>query len=273
MIPTDPVYITIVRWPEGYTLAEQVAAVAESTGLDPHGARQRVAKGVPAVVQRTDADTASAMMAALKARRVMALAVPERTLQAVAKPILLKRLVPAIGAPEPMFLAEPWRDAACGVRAADVFLLIRAKIRAVIRGDTQTDTYTAPVASPFGGMMVTQVSETYRYDRDQRTEVIDMYMRDGTAYRIMGSKFNFDGLGDERGYSDNENADKLACMIAESAPGCFIDTEFSSFGCPSAYYRHWRSSSKAKEIRSEEGAFEFYSPWRFLLTKALARRN
>lgn len=271
MSTPDHVYITIVRWPAGSSVGEQAAALASATGLDAPTARQRIAKSPPLIVHRVSASQAPGVMAVLKSHRVAALAVPERTMQAVPRPIILKSLAPALGAPEPMFLAEPWRSEPRGIRAEEFFLLVRAKIQALIRGETQTDSQVQVAFVPGVGLAPVATSETYRYDRSQRTEVIDLYLRDGTAYRIAGSKFNFSSLGSDRGYSDNENADKLACVLAEASPGCFIDTDFESFGCPTAYYHNWRSTLKAKEIRSDEAAFDFYSPWRFLLTKALAK--
>lgn len=269
MSGADPVFITILRWPEGYTIDSQIEAVVEATGLDPHAAHQRLVKGTPLVIHRVDASIASEVLSPLKARKVMCLGVPEKTMRAVPKPVHLKRLVPAIDAPQPMYLAEPWREEARGLRASDLFLLIRAKLKASIKGETQEDTYNT-VGVGFGGhVSVVTVTETYRYDRDQRTEAIDLYLRDGTCYRIFGTKFNFDCLGERRGLTDMENADKLACMVAESAPDCLVDTNFDAFNCPSVFYRQWRTAPKANEIRSDNAAFEFYSAWRFLLTKAL----
>ncbi|MGE3107620.1 MAG: hypothetical protein AB7G11_17830 [Phycisphaerales bacterium] len=269
----DFTYITVLEWPGGQSMDDLAEGVATATGLDRFTARQRVTGGVPTVIHRVESGREEAVLHALRARGIGATGVPSRAIREVAEPVQLKRVMPALGAPEPMFLFEPWREEARGVRAREVFLLVRAMLRTRIRGEVQVDVYPEPMVGPGGGIYTRYRTERYRHDRHEQTHVIDVYLLDGTAYRVSGAKFNFESLGEARGLTDRENVDKLACFMAESAAGCVVDMGFSEFRCPPVFCRGWRGRAKANEVRSDEGVFDFYSAWRYVVTRRELERG
>jgi hypothetical protein len=272
--PRSYAYLSIIRWPDGYTQDNQVEALVEAVGLEPHDARQRVAKGVPAIVHRFDESLVHEVIKPLKARRVMAFIVPHRKLEDLPTPVAAKRLIPAEDAPAPMYMCEPWRGDGAGFLASDLFLMVRAQLRKVTRGETQTDTYHEVGYSPFVGTHITTHTETFRYDKTKFTHMIDLYLKDGRRIRINGDKFNFDLLGKARSLTDAENIDKLACRIAEEAPECLIDTGFEKFIAPTMLIRSLKSERlRNDELRNDNPAFEFYTAWTYLLNRVRAARE
>jgi len=270
----DFAYLSIIRWPDGYSVDDRVAAIVEATGLDHVAARQRVVKGTPAVVHRFDASLSDAVMAPLKSRRIGAFCITQRVLDALPDPKPAKSLSAAVGAAEPMYLCEIWRDESVGFLARDLFMIVRARLRLTQRGETQIETRMEPTYVPGIGLMPTAVTEKYRYDKTKFTDMLDLYLLNGTRIRVNGDKFNFDVLGTDRGMTDNENMDKLALRLGEESPLCRIDNDFQSFICPSILIRGWRTGRNGeREIRNDSPAFEFYSAWSYLFRKALAGRE
>lgn len=286
MAREDQTYITIISWPDGYTAANQLEAVVAATGLEPVQAARRVMRGVPAVIQRVPTSLVDNVTTPLRTRGVGFVTMAERRLRALPKPILLKRLTSADGAPQPMFLAEPWRGDPFGLRAADLFLLLRARLRKTLAREPEHDVTYYPYSifgsrapTPFPGHIAVEniargvrVTEVISRDLNDTIDVIDLCTHNDTRYRIRGDKFNFDVLGNARGHSDFENADKLAYLLAQAAPTCVIDTTFPLFRCPEEFAHDWRTANrKPSETRNDEPAFEFYSAWSVLYHHARVR--
>jgi hypothetical protein len=125
---SDRAYITIVRWPSAFTREEMAAALVDALGMDPYHAAQRATHPLPLVVARVDAPLAENVLARFRARRVSAFSLTHAYLRALPRPFLVKRLVPALGAAEPMYMAEPWRGDPTGFRTRDLFLIVRAAV-------------------------------------------------------------------------------------------------------------------------------------------------
>ncbi len=266
----DVAYLSIVRWPGGYTRQQMVEALVDAAGMDPFVADQRVAKGVPAVVHRLDAALAPDVLKHLHKRNVAALAPARSQMESIAPALKAKRLVEAIGSPEPMYMCEMWRDEGRGLLPRELFLIVRARLRRIERGRPEAEVdYNYNYAT---GYAVPEV-HIIRKDKSSLSEVMDLYLRDGSRIRISGDKFNFDVLGDERGLSDNENADKLALKLAEQSPKVLVDTKFAEFICPPDFVLRWRTSTGGKEVRDDHPAFEFYSVWACLVYRRLAARE
>jgi hypothetical protein len=261
-------YLSIVAWPRGYTREMMTESLVEATGMDPFHADQRIARGVPTVVERIDAAVAREVLRPLRKRKVAAFAPTQSQMDAVAAPLSAKRLVPAGGAPQPMYLCEPWRGEGIGFLASDLFLLVRAGLQRE-RGQVETDVTYGGDPDTGGGLEV----HTWRHDKMRLSEAMDLYLRDGSRIRISGDKFSFDVLGTERGHSDNENMDRLALRLAEESPNVLVDVAFRDFVCPPHLISGWRRQIGARSVRDDQPAFEFYSVWSFLLHKRLARRE
>ncbi len=281
-------YISVVQWPERFTRQDCTVAVVDATGMDPFHADQRVAKGTPVVIQRMEVGgPAEAAVARLRTHGAMVFAPTESVMASVPPPIRLKRIEKAMGAPKPMFMAELWpagrqalrggRDGEThrGIIAEEMLLIIRARVR---QGSSVTNIDVTPnplYHNAYGVGFDLETSVTRESTISVR-DVMDIYLRDGTRYRIDGSKFNFDGLGKDRGYSDNVNADKVAVMLAESNRRAMVDTDFGSFNCPEGLVRgaggreRWMNSTGVLK-RDDMPLFEFYSIWAYLMYRRLMK--
>jgi hypothetical protein len=269
MQPSEPAFLSIVARPERLDRNGLITALAEAAGVDPFHAGQRLAKDVmPCVIGRIDASVASDVVVELRGRGVHAIAPTSAQLRNFAPPIRAKRLVPAIGAPEPMYMCEPWRDEAFGFTAREVGIIVRARLTKTQKGPARTE-QTGAFYDPFSGAVVAEY-ETVRDTRSSISDILDIYLRNRRRIRCCGDKFNFDMLGASRGYTDNENMDKLSVMIAESAPKAVVDLGFSDFTCPPAVASAYRTSSGGAAMKDDNPVFDFYSPWIVQVFRALA---
>src|SRR5688572_30615319 len=113
---SDRAYITIVRWPRSFTRDDRILALVDALGLDTYHAGLRASQEPPQVLARVDAAVAPDIVARFRARKVSAFAMTQAYLQAQPAPMLVKRLVPALGADEPMYMVEPWKGDGAGLR-------------------------------------------------------------------------------------------------------------------------------------------------------------
>lgn len=291
----ETAYLTIVSWPKAADRVQAAGWLAEAAGLDPFLAEQRVAKGLPSVVQRLPAERAREAVRALRAKGVGCFAPTQTEIESGPEPILAKRLSAPEGAPEPMYLVEPWRGEPTGFLTRDIFLLVRARIKIVETQQAESGSALGTANRSAGGGLagmalglgtagVIGIGMYASSDVDSgasgapttktsTTDVLDVYLRNDVRVRINGDKFGFDVLGAERGYSDNENMDKLAVRLAEQAPGALVDTGYNKFNCPGALLRNVRLSPKGKRTRNDTSVFEFYSVWAWLMYRRLAKRQ
>jgi hypothetical protein len=289
----EQAYLSILSWPPSLDRAQATAALAESADLDPFLADQRVARGLPSVVQRLPTSRARLAIKALRAKGVGCFALTQSQIQAAPTPLAAKRLTEAIGAPEPMYMVEAWRAEAGGFLTKNIFLMVRARIKVCETqrpesggafGSLNRGTAGSLAGMGLGmgvgivgiGMYASSEMDAGTTSgpttRTSTTEVLDIYLRDNSRIRINGDKFNFDVLGPDRGFSDNENMDKLALRLAEQAPGALVDTGFSKFVCPGTFLKNLQVSHNGKQVRNDMSLFEFYSVWSWLMHRLLAGR-
>jgi hypothetical protein len=264
----DSAFLSVVRWPQGMDRDALVAALGEAAGVDPFHAEQRLAKGkTPAVIQRIDPSLVPTVLAALKSRGVPAIAPTASLLRSFAPPIRAKRLARAIGAPEPMFMCEPWHEESFGFAAKQIGIMVRGRLT---RSQSSARTEQAGFGyDPITGTLYTQF-ETVRESRSTISDILDIYLRDRRRIRVNGDKFNFDILGPERGYTDNENIDKLSVILAECAPRAIIDLGFADFSCPASVLGSYRTTPAGGAIKDDHPVFDFYSAWVVQVYRALA---
>ena len=109
-----------------------------------------------------------------------------------------------------------------------------------------------------------------RTTRVSVTEIMDLYLRDGSRIRINGDKFGFDVLGEGKGYTDRQNMDKLAVMLSERAPRAIVDLNFREFRCPpDILTSYFRSAEGRVRLTVEAPAFDFYSVWAALMYRKM----
>ena len=284
--PTDA-YLSVIDWPDTLDAESRAHALVRSAGLDLFTARLRIARGTPQVVARLPEARARGGVDVLHRAGATAFAPTRAQIAGMNEPLRAKRLTPAEGAPEPMFMVEAWRGEGRGMLARDIFLLVRARLKRsrtrVTDGPAssglsgRTIAITA-VAGPAAGM-VASVFGAGRSGADTTTslhvtEVLDIHLRDGAIVRIDGDKFSFDILGPAKSPTDRQNMDRLALLLANAAPAAMVDTSFAAFTCPPEIARDsWIGTSGSTVHSRDEGpAFDFYSCWVSLMYRSLLVR-
>ncbi len=261
----EQAYVSLLEWPQGLTLEDRIAAISASTGLDRYNARLRAQREAPVVLARLAAGAAAEAAEELRKIGAFVFVATESQIRSCAAAHRAKALRPALGAPEPTYLVELWRDEPVVLKASELFLIVRGRLRRSERTEGRVDVQYEPLS---GGTTLEIGSPGTRL---AVSDLIDLWDRSGRRIRINGDKFNFDVLGAERGYSDNENADRLALRLASQAPRAMVDTSFAAFHCPPDILRAvWQTGMNGQRRRSDAPAFDFYSVWSWLMHIALA---
>jgi hypothetical protein len=275
-------YITIVRWPKGFTAQDRLEALADAMGIDPYTAGLRAVQEPPLVAGMVDELVAPDIIARFKAHRTLAFALTQAHIARLPKPQLVKRLTPAIGADDPMYMVELWRAEPTGLKASDIFLLVRGTVdrsttRTRISGSSATKQAgglatlggAALGAVVPGGVDISHTTEIHL------TQLLDIYLNDHSLLRLNSDRVSFDVLGKQRGFTAAENMDKIATLLGTQAPGSQLDTGFTRFKPPADCASEMTSSAAVnvtKTQRDESSAFDFYSGWIYTITRALTPR-
>ncbi len=276
MPPPDRVYITLLAWPKRLSGAGRAEALVSACGLDAPHAQRLAADAGPVLVMALPPTPARAAVKALPAAGIPAVGHPQARFDELLPPFACKRLVAAQGAADALYLAEPARprrDEPRGLRAADIRLIVRARL---VRQTVESTTSAALEPRLAGAFDVPTVERVRTTTESHVSDVIDVYEHSGRAVRIDGDRFNFDVLGTARGLSDGQNAGRLATMLAERAPRAEIDLDFAARRLRGPAARTHRTSgmslSGATLIarRDDHAAFDFYSVWRCLVPRTLA---
>ncbi len=273
-------YITVVRWPKGFTPENRLEALAEAMGIDPYTAGLRAVQEPPFIVGRVDESVAPDMVARFRARKVLAFALTQTHIAKLAAPQLVKRLVPAEGAAEPMYLVEFWKGDPTGLKSKDIFLLVRGTLdrsttRTQVSGQSQMKTMGLGMGI---GLAMPGSVEVSHSTESKFSQILDIYLRDKTLLRINSDRVSFDVLGKQKGFTAVENTDKVALRLAGEAPEALVDTGFGRFKPPadialetstSATSMGGSTSMSARQ-RDEGSAFDFYSGWIYTINRGLA---
>lgn len=256
--------MSVLEWPDGLTESDRIAAIAGATGLDKYNARLRGQREPPLVLARLEAAAADRAGEALRGIGAFVFVARESQVKACSAIHRAKALEPALGAPEPTYLCRLWREEEPIVlKPRELFLIVRARLRRSERTETRIDVSIEPrkgMVMEFGTPGI----------RMALSDLVELWDRRGRRIRINGDKFNFGVLGAERGFSDNENADRLALRLANEAPRALVDTGFGAFHCPPDILRAvWGMGPDGRRTRSDAPAFDFYSVWSYLMHVAL----
>lgn len=274
-------YITIVRWPKAFTAQDRLEALADAMGIDPYTASLRIAQEPPFVAGMADELVAADIVARFKSKHTPAFALTQAHIARLPKPNLVKRLTPADGAAEPMYMAELWRGDPTGLKASDIFLLVRGTVdRSTTRTQVSsqgmnTRSMGLPGLGVGLGVGLPGAADVSRTTETKLTQILDIYTLDHALLRINSDRVSWDVLGKQRGFTGAENADKLATLLATQAPLAQLDTGFGRFKPPADVISDMTmmpGANTTMNMRDESSAFDFYSGWIYTITRALAPR-
>ncbi len=274
MSDSDPAYVSVLQWAHGSGVDDQVEAIVASCALDPYDAELKVRKGVPQVLLRAEASVAEAMLDEFVKRGVMAFAPRRAQMRGAGDAPRIKRLMAMHDGTG--YVCEMWRGEGTSFRFSDVLCMIRAKLRSSER-TTRVESNHRSVARGYmiggtigaaGAYAANAISGGPTTDsRIKTTDILDLYLRDGRRLRLDADKFNFDVLGEERGYADHVNMGLLSDRLRRGAPRAMFDEGFRHFVCPMEFAgdRVRASGDATVRTRSEAGPFDFYSVWAYLM--------
>ncbi len=261
--PTELALVTVAVWPPAWSRPQIVEALVESIGINPADAQLLAPVATPTVIAVMETTAARDAVRVLRSKRVGSLAIPVPQLAALQPALLAKRLVPAVGAPEPLYMVEPWRGEGRGLRMRDVILFVRGRIPKFTKSvsiDAPNNQYGGTTATyyPLDEPFVTTVTEM----RGGRDEALDIYTAAGPPIRITG-RFDFGSLlGKDKGYSDADNMDRTAVKLGDQAPAAMIDLGFKEFKPPRGIALKLTASTASGTVRRDDTPlFEFYSAW------------
>jgi hypothetical protein len=251
-------YLSIIEWPPGGDPAEQAQALAKAADMDQYQATMAIRRGFPQVVLRTDPPAAETAVERLHDLGVVALACRQEDLARFGAPRRVKRLVPTDDLLTHSYTCEMWRDAEVVLNMADVFLIVRATLAA-----TQARTGVDGPSRGGAAGAVPGSRGAVRLSAASSTEMLDLYLNDGTCLRIDADKFNFDVLGEAKQLTEHLNAEALLQRLRSQAPQAIVDTAFADFRCPPDIIRaHFSFAGHSSTTRTSDApAFDFYSAW------------
>ena len=282
-------HVVVIEWPPGADRQQRAEIIAAATGKMPTICLGLASKSLPCVLATAQRDEARAATQILRERGVLAVYPSTADIESVGNPFMCKRLAPALGAPEPMYLCDPQmtRLDPRPLKMSDVTLLIKGRIQRV---DSKTDVSdNSSVSSygygggvgpfgPFGGPLgpfyndsLDTLSTGKVTTRNTSSyEVIDLYTATDPAVRIDARRFNYELLG-KRSLTDSENMNRLAVLLAEQATSAFLDLDFN----PASSFAHLstrRTNVQTGTSVDDRGpAFDFYSRLQCIIDRALRK--
>lgn len=275
----DRSYLTVLRYPPDLTERQRTLALSHGLAVDDYSASMLQKLAPPAVVKTCSSDAAAEAVGRLRELGIDAAAIAREQIERFSARTEAKRLLPAIGAPRPMYAIEPLRP-----RLATVSSIVMDDVAMVVFGrvvKTKSMVDPAPtMGSDLSGLddsHAIAAGAAVHASMDHSTPagvprsrtsadayLIDLYTRRGECVRIDSDKCSFDVLGDDRGLTDRENAAKLLDRLRAEATRGVVDVGFENFKPPGDVLVQRSRAVGGTSINSSDNrpAFDFYSAWR-----------
>jgi hypothetical protein len=277
---TELCWVTIAAWDPSLDTPARAHALVAAAGIHPATASSVAERPAPLILTAAPRNVAREIARALTTAGAARAMYPSTTaIRDIADPFRCTKLLEARDAPIPLFTAAPHstRLPSRALNLLDLTLIIRARVR----GTTIQTTRLSPDTGDFGDSTPGDTPLTSTKSAPI-SDLLDLYTADGPPIRIDGRRFSFALLGLNRGYSDGDNMTRLATFLAERAPAATIDLGFAHFHAPglvrAAATRPLAgplglagdtSPFTSTTRRDDTAIFEFYSPWRALVDRAL----
>ena len=251
-------FLTIVSWPDGYDRRQLAQLLADCSGLDPHDLRYRLGQPPPMILGQIEADIAHRAIAGLTQRGGDAFALTLDDLAALGPTLKIKELrVNSAGNLD----VGLWEGLSTTLRRDQVQILVRGHLRKTVKGPARPIRMDSMTASE--PLARRAMAEGARPTRSLKTsDKLDIHTTDGSVYQVDGDRFDFQILGDLKGYSDKTNMDQLCELLSHLAPDEVVDHYFGIWRAPPGYDRLRLPESRPD---GDDPAFAFYSRWAALM--------
>ncbi len=276
MTGQDRSSVSVLDWGRAAE-AERIEVVVASTGADVMDAKLRAARRPPFILAMGTPEVAASIAAELRSRGVEVFVLRHRDLDMLPRAIAARSLAPAIGADDPMYLVDPWRGEGFGLRAKDVFCMVRARVNRSTIGRPEVeievnegwgpDEYSfETISSRKRTVATSDIVDLWSMDWSTARRMPDGLEIPGVRHvRINGDKFNWRAtLGQRRGFSDHHNADTLMVMLGEQAGNAALELGFADFRASTEVAlkgSSWYMTASGTIVQDQHPAFGFYSAW------------
>jgi hypothetical protein len=272
-------FLTLVTSPEGADREEMAHLLAEATGHDAATLRMRLGQAPPMILGQFAPQAARRAVAAITRRGGDAFAPTLQQIAALGPTLKVRDL--RIGG-EGVEL-DLWRGPSTTITPQDIQIIIRAGLSeqqtpgsgtldsglAGALGRTlSASTYAVwGMGGSYGWAVHLHARGTMREWQSQEKRIVtshklDFHTADGRVFQIDGDKFGYGILGSLRGYSDNENIDRMCELFVHLNPEAVVDPYFRLFRPPPGYQRLRLPDMK---INRDDPVFAFYSRWAALM--------
>ena len=272
-------YLSIVQWPSTFDEPAKVDALALALGMDQDTGRLIARRGTPQIAARISSLIRDEVLRVLVDQGVMAFA-PTQSELASAGPV---RRIKSLAVTPRGITCQMWRQDPVLFKPADLFLIVHGRVKSTTtrtRAALPTRSHkqfvwAAGIRPEIAlGMALARGADRSAIDRtteSNQSEQVELFLRNNTRLRLDADKLNFDVLGDQRGYSDHVNMNRLLELVAHLAPQAITDEGFSDFKSPPDIIREYSSNAGNTHIQStsDQPAFEFYAPWSNILYRRM----
>ena len=272
-------FLTVITWPEGWDREAIAELLAREAGLDAPTLRMQLGRPPPMIIGQLDPAAARRATEAIIRHGGDAFAPLLSQIAALGPTLKIRDL--RLGGEG--IEVDLWRGPPATIDPRDIQIIIRGTMsesKIAGRGLTALDVLgassanprTAPLAIGWGlggayglafGLYVSWQAGEFKPERSLHTShKLDFRTADGRVFQIDGDKFAYAVLGALRGYSDNENIDKMCEFFVHLNPEAVVDPYFRLFRPPPGYRRLRLPDMK---INREDPVFAFYSRWAALM--------
>lgn len=285
----DRCYLTVLRYPPDLTERQRTLALSHALKVDDYSASMLQKLTLPAVVRTCAAEAAAESVQRLRELGIDAVAIARPEIERFSARTEAKRLLPAIGAPRPMYAIEPLRP-----RLATVSSIVMDDVAMIVFGRVQK-TKSVVDPAPTMGHDLSNLHDSHAIASGAAVQrslddsmsvgvpksrlsadayLIDLYTRRGECVRIDSDKCSFDVLADDRGLTDRENALKLLERLRSEAARGVVDLGFDDFKPPGDVLVQRSRAVGETSIHSSDNrpAFDFYSAWRVVVYALMRKR-
>lgn len=277
--PADRAYLTVIQWPDGWSEDACGRLLEHATGMDLYQAVLVAKRGAPGVVAILEPQAAAYAEDVLRSRGVMVFTPLRSQMLDLPEAIAVKRLWWTQVGKARALGYERWRGQPQeGVLdPSHMFLIVRARLNSSERR-VQTDRKAFSVGVSGGavvGEMISGGSSVSSSTSTKLTESMDIYTRAPSGlvscFRIASGRFDASILGEQRGLSPAENMPRITEMLLAANPRVILDQDFELFRTPPDIVRgHFVGTKSGSVTRtSDQGPFEFYSEWAYLLYRGM----
>lgn len=279
----DRAYVTVLSYPPDLSERQRVVAMSEALKVDEYTADIAQRWPTPAIVKTCTGAEAQDAVGVLTELGISAFAARQSAIEKLSNPVVAKRLLPALGAPKPMYAYEPLRPRLHepGSFIMDnVFAMIAGHVRerrSVAATPPPSDQYGYPgdTTGAAGASARAGVGGTVISSRASERFLLDIYLKDARCIRIDTGQFSFDFLKGRLGLTDRENFERACVRLRSESPRAIFDERFATFRPPS--HRRAKTSRTFGDgvvsVLDTGPAFEFYSSWKCLLLAHLRNRQ